>query len=135
MFRFLQLFCENNNIEMKKFLSIQTNDDDSKKTNSINFIEEATGLLRKFFKVMNIKMVNIPNNLLAFIVEITQLPCIDNQIVFIQSTFFEDLSYLAAFFDSEDNQKSRKLGDDSLCILNEMYIQWIQLALNNFEGN
>ena len=38
IFRFLQLFCENNNIEMKRFLSTQINDDDGKKTNSVNFI-------------------------------------------------------------------------------------------------
>lgn len=39
LFRFLQLFCENNNTDMKKFLSVQINNDDSKKTNSVNFIE------------------------------------------------------------------------------------------------
>lgn len=67
IFRFLQLFCENNNKEMKKFLKMQINNDDKNKTNSINFIEEACGLLKKLFKVMNIKLVSIPNNLLAFI--------------------------------------------------------------------
>ena len=74
IFRFLQLFCENNNKDMKKFLSEQINEDEIKKTNSINFIEEACGLLKKIFKVMNIKLVTIPNNLLAFIGEITQTP-------------------------------------------------------------
>jgi hypothetical protein len=36
-FRFLQLFCENGNIEMKRFLLSQTNDAEGtqKKTNSI----------------------------------------------------------------------------------------------------
>lgn len=52
---------------MKKFLSTQINEDDTKKTNSVNFIEEACLLLRKLFKIMNSKIVNIPNNLLAFI--------------------------------------------------------------------
>ena len=48
---------------------------------------------------MNSKVVNIPNNLLAFIGEITQLPCLDNQISLMKSTFFEDISYLASFFE------------------------------------
>lgn len=39
MFRFLQLFCENNNVDMKKFLSTQINEDEARKTNSVNFIE------------------------------------------------------------------------------------------------
>jgi len=47
---------------------------------------------------MNDKVVNIPQTLLDFINEITQLPCIYNQIAFMKSTFFEDLSYLADFF-------------------------------------
>lgn len=67
LFRFLQLFCENNNVDMKRFLSSQTNDDESKKINTVNFIEEACLLLRKFFKIMNNRVVGIPSFLLAFI--------------------------------------------------------------------
>ena len=37
---------------------------------------------------MNSKLVNIPNNLLAFIGEVTQIPIIENQRSFIKSTFF-----------------------------------------------
>jgi inositol 1,4,5-triphosphate receptor type 1/inositol 1,4,5-triphosphate receptor type 3 len=110
MFRFLQLFCENGNVEMKRFLLSQTNDAEGtqKKTNSINFIETTTLLLRKLFKIMNDKVVGIPQTILDFINEITQLPCIDNQIAFMKSTFFEDLSYLADFFISEENLTTRK---------------------------
>lgn len=69
MFRFLQLFCENGNNKMKNFLLSQTNDEEGKikKTNSINFIETTTLLLRKLFKIMNDKVVNIPQTLLDFI--------------------------------------------------------------------
>lgn len=69
MFRFLQLFCENGNNKMKNFLLNQTNDEEGKikKTNSINFIETTTLLLRKLFKIMNDKVVNIPQTLLDFI--------------------------------------------------------------------
>jgi len=69
MFRFLQLFCENGHNKMKNFLLSQTNDEEGKikKTNSINFIETTTLLLRKLFKIMNDKVVNIPQTLLDFI--------------------------------------------------------------------
>jgi hypothetical protein len=76
IFRFLQLFCENNNVKMKHFLRQQVNDDETKKTTSINFIDEGTLLLRKLFKVMNDKIVTIPPCILDFINEITQMPCI-----------------------------------------------------------
>lgn len=74
MFRFLQLFCENNNKDMKKFLSMQINEGGEAKANTINFIVEACILLKKLFKIMNSKLVMIPNNILAFIGEITQVP-------------------------------------------------------------
>ena len=64
---------------MKHFLQEQINDDTLKKTNSINFIDEGTLLLRKLFKVMNDKIVTIPPCILDFINEITQMPCIKNQ--------------------------------------------------------
>lgn len=53
---------------------MQTNEDGATKTNTINFVEEACNLLKKLFKIMNSKLVMIPNNLLAFVGEITQVP-------------------------------------------------------------
>jgi hypothetical protein len=100
--------CENGNNKMKDFLLVQTNTNGDRKTNVVNFIETTSFLLRKIFKVMNVKLVGIPATLLDFISEITQLPCINNQIAFMKSTFFEDLSYLADYFVSEDNLKQRK---------------------------
>ena len=108
VFRFLQLMCENGNNKMKDFLLVQTNTNGDRKTNVVNFIETTSFLLRKIFKVMNVKLVGIPATLLDFISEITQLPCINNQIAFMKSTFFEDLSYLADYFVNEDNLKQRK---------------------------
>ena len=108
IFRFLQLFCENGNNSMKDFLLVQINTNKEKKTNCVNFIETTSFLLRKLFKVMNNKLVGIPATLLEFINEITQLPCINNQISFMKSTFFEDLSYLADYFVTEANLENRK---------------------------
>lgn len=68
------------------------------KVNTINFIYEATQLLRQLFKIMSSKVVNIPPSLLDFINEITQIPCIDCQRALMKSTFFEDISYMAGFF-------------------------------------
>ena len=93
---------------MKRFLSSQTNEDGNVKPNSINFIEEACILLKKIFKIMNNKLVMIPNNLLAFIVEVTQVPVLENQTSFMKSTFFEDISYMATFFASVENRLHRK---------------------------
>ena len=126
---------------MKMFLSLQINEDKNKKTNSINFIDEACMLLKKLFKVMNYKLVMLPGSLLGFIGEITQVPILSNQISFMKSTFFEDISYMASFFDSPENKLLRKFNlvadsdDDPLNSLSEIYQQGVQMALSNFEGN
>lgn len=52
---------------MKKFLTKQVNDDEEKKINSINFIEEGCLILRNLFKIMNNRTVNVPQYILAFI--------------------------------------------------------------------
>ena len=69
IFRLLQLFCENGNIRMKRFLLAQSNDLEGlvRKTNSVNFIETTSLLLRKLFKIMNDNVVGIPKTLLDFI--------------------------------------------------------------------
>ena len=123
---------------MKMFLFEQTNYDDNKKTNSINFIDEASLLLKKLFKVMNHKLVMLPGSLLGFIGEITQVPILKNQISFINSTYFEDVSYMASFFDSPENKLLRKFNlvadseSDPLNSLSEIYQASVQLALSNF---
>ena len=131
IFRFLQLLCENNNIAMKNFL------------------------LRQFFKIMSSNVVNIPPSLLDFVNEITQIPCLTCQKSLMSSTFFEDMSYMAGFFESKENVEQRKfpfyidntprkddedqapgaLDDNSLATLQDIYEKGIGLALSNFEGN
>ena len=139
---------------MKKFLMRQRNDDGTEKITSINFIMEACLLLRQFFKIMSSKVVNIPPSLLDFINEITQIPCLDCQKSLMRSTFFEDISYMAGFFESKENIEQRKFSffidttphhdedepapaeeEDPLSTLMQIYEKGVGLALSNFEGN
>lgn len=110
IFRFLQLFCENNNINTKNFIRLQINNDEesTQKPNSINLINEGCQLLRKFFKIMSVKVVSIPPSLLNFLNEVTQIPCLENQVSLLKETFFEDISYLAGFFETKENLEQRK---------------------------
>jgi hypothetical protein len=38
LFRFMQLLCENNNVEMKKFIRLQIDENGQERANSVNFI-------------------------------------------------------------------------------------------------
>ena len=140
IFRFLQLLCENNNIRLKNFLLKQYNEDGSDKLQIINFVQEACQLLRQFFKIMSIKVVNIPPSILDFINEITQIPCLDCQLSLVKSTFFEDMSYMASFFEDKMNIDQRKFNfyidpenpEDDLKTLVGIYEKGVILGLSNF---
>lgn len=138
-FRFLQLFCENNNIDMKNFLLKQTDECGATKSKTINFIETTTLLLRKFFKIMNRNMSQFKmTQLLDFINECTQIPCLDNQIALTKSSYFEDVCYMSSFFATPENLKSRLFdveNKDTMSQLFEIYEKSIMLALSNLEGN
>lgn len=108
------------------------------KTNYINFVSEACLLLRKLFKIMSSKIVSIPPSILDFINEVTQIPCLENQVSMVKSTFFEDISYMAGFFESKENIEQRKFNfvyedtDDPILGLMEIYEKGVGLALSNF---
>lgn len=73
-FKFLQLLCENNNIENKKYIR-----DQKGKMDPVNFISVATNELRNLFGVMCKQIVDVPLFLLDFILEVTQIPIKQNQ--------------------------------------------------------
>ncbi len=140
-FKFIQLLCENNNIFGKNYIRTQRNTDESVKLNSINFIDVATGELRKLYKILSKPIVGIPLFLLDFILEVTQIPVKDNQITFMRSTFFEDLCQLEHFFSKPENLESRgfekdeESGEYDINELFEIYNKCIAIVKSNFEGN
>lgn len=73
-FKFLQLLCENNNIEGKNWIRFQPD-----KVRQSNFINVATKELRNLFQVMNKEIAPVPMFLLDFLLEVTQIPVKPNQ--------------------------------------------------------
>ncbi len=73
-FKFLQLLCENNNIEGKNWIRFQPD-----KVRQANFINVATKELRNLFQVMNGEIAPVPMFLLDFLLEVTQIPVKPNQ--------------------------------------------------------
>lgn len=69
-FRFLQLLCENNNIEMKNFIRLQSDKEGTPKLNSINLLEFTTSQLRMFLKILNKSITELPNFMLEFVIEV-----------------------------------------------------------------
>lgn len=69
---------ENNNVAMKNFMRVQVDQDKNVKLNSINFIELTTIQLRMFLKIISKPILVIPTAMIEFLVEIIQLPCLEN---------------------------------------------------------
>lgn len=81
--------------------------DGSLKINSINFIEFATSQLRIYFKILNKNLSNVPNFILDFIIEVSQVPCLENQLTLCKTTLFEDSCYLLQHFSVKDHLSQR----------------------------
>lgn len=74
--------------------------------------------------------------MLDFVTEITQLPCLENQLTLCKTTFFEDSCYMSQFFHSKTNQMDRlfELPED-IVNLQELYNKVIMAAMSVLEGN
>lgn len=104
--------------------------------NSINFIEFTTNQLRIFLKIMNKAITLIPSFMLDFLIEVIQLPCLENQITLCKSTFFEDACYLSQFFLNKQNQQNRLFEkSDDLNELQELYNKILIAVMSVLEGN
>lgn len=62
--------------------------------------------IRRLFKVMDKEASIIILPLTDFLNEVVSLPCRDNQIALCDTTFFEDLCYMATFFEDKNNKKA-----------------------------
>lgn len=84
---------------------------------------------------MNINIIEIQLFLLDFINEVTQLPCVENQMDLCKSSYFEDVCFMEAFMTEE--KRSLRLIEDKEDVdkLYEIYNKTVSLALSNMEGN
>lgn len=79
IFRFLQLLCECNNINLKDFVREQINTDGQKKGYSFNLINVAIFEIRRLFKVMHKEASGVIGPLIDFVNEVVTIPCKENQ--------------------------------------------------------
>lgn len=97
-FKFLQLLCENNNIEGKHFIRDQKNP-----LKNFDFIKIAAKEIRNIFQFLTTEICPVSMFLLDFILEVTQIPVKQNQEALMNLTFFEDVCTLHnTFFGKPD---------------------------------
>ena len=128
-FKFLQLLCENNNIENKNLVREQPG-----KLEPINFINTTTTELRNLFEVICKSIVTVPEFLLDFLIEITQIPIKLNQEALMNSSFFEDLCQMGNELLKPGKLEARSF-DESSQPLETIFAKSVQIILSNFEGN
>lgn len=92
-FKFLQLLCENNNVEGKKFIKEQP-----EVVKNFNFIDTACKEVRNLFVALNEEICDVTMFLLDFILEVTQIPVYQNQAALMDLSFFEDVCALQNTF-------------------------------------
>lgn len=85
---------------------------------------------------MNKEASTIILPLVDFVNEVVTIPCLENQKSLSQTTFFEDLCYMASFFSEKSNIIERGFDQPkSFELLNNIYKQCILIILNVLESN
>ena len=135
LYRFIQLLCENNNSRMKDFIRNQVNEEGRVKSNSIDLIEITNIEIRRLFKTLNKRIIALPLSLIYFIYEVTQVPCIDNQIALCKGTFYEDVCRVNRELRDSKVIEAANIGDEEKSILLRTYNKSIEMALSCLEGN
>ena len=128
-FKFLQLLCENSNIEGKNFIRTQPSG-----VKQFDFIAIAAKEVRNLFGALNEEICGVTMFLLEFILEVTMIPVFENQKALMNLSFFEDVCALQNTFSKPDNV-SMKGFDQKEHLIEEIYFKTIQIILSNFEGN
>lgn len=121
LYRFIQLLCEGNNSRMKNFIRNQVNEEGKVKSNSIDFIDITNIEIRRLFKTLNKRIIALPLSLIYFIYEVTQLPCIDNQIALCKGTFYEDICRVNRELSDDIAKEMAGLGNEESKIILRIY--------------
>lgn len=129
-FKFLQLLCQNNNIDGKNFIRDQKND-----IKNFDFIKIAAKEIRNIFIFLNTDICPVSSFLLDFILEVTQIPVYDNQQALMNLTFFEDVCALQNTFFGKPDVISARGFDGHEDLIDQIFFKTIQIILSNFEGN
>lgn len=129
-FKFLQLLCENNNIEGKNFIRDQKNE-----LKNYDFIKIAAKEIRNIFLFLTSDISPVSMFLLDFILEVTQIPVKLNQDALMNLTFFEDVCTLHNTFYNKPDVVSMKGFEDKEDQLEAIFFKAIQIILSNFEGD
>lgn len=84
IFRLLQLFCEGHNLKLQNYLRQQIiNGQQIRMSN--DFISMSSALFANITMVVNCKCADLTDQLLDFLIECVQGPCLENQLDLCQS--------------------------------------------------
>lgn len=135
-YRFLQLLCEGHNIVLQNFLRKQSSNKMAIITNNINFISDTVFKFGSLIKVIDTSISDLVEQILDFLIEAIQGPCLNNQKQLFKSKMtdfikdllndkFVDVTTLKSFEDIEEDMEN----------WNQVIKKGVKLIISMFEGN
>ncbi|KAL4466941.1 hypothetical protein ABPG74_010538 [Tetrahymena malaccensis] len=106
VFRLLQLFCEGHNIDFQNHLRQQIIDQ-QESGKSIDFIMNTTIFFSSAVKYMNIYCIDLIDQILDFLIESIQGPCVENQITMCRGKINETCKDLLQKFQGTPEQNKQ----------------------------
>jgi hypothetical protein len=101
-YRLLQLFCEGHYIDMQEYLRVQKQGGQIN-VKSINFISQIAMHFGIFIRIINSECIKVGSQLLDFLIESLQGPCLNNQQCLTSSKIVDFIKELMKIFQKKQD--------------------------------
>lgn len=136
LFRLLQLLCEGHNLTLQNHLRLQTVKNGTTNPRSHDFISSSAAWFGSFIRFANTDSLPFGDQLLEFLIEAVQGPCIDNQKTLVNSKIINFCMDYATIFNNNSEQKRRGFtSDEQLEDIRNSVTKAMKLLYSLLEGN
>ena len=134
VYRLLQLFCEGHNSTLQNYLRVQTQEGrvNGKSFNFIGFASHFFGNLEKF---INIHCVELGDQLIEFLIESLQGPCLENQLDLSRNKIVDFVKDFVSLFPSDIDYRRRGFSKETNKQIDDIMTKSTTLLISLLEGN
>ena len=134
-FRLLQLYCEGHNLDFQNHLRVQTYLDGEKNYRSFDFLSQSGQWFGSLIRYLNSHTIPYCSQLLDFLIEAVQGPCIENQHALVQAKIIYFCIEFGLMLNNEAEKFRRGFQESDEKELDSAIIKSIKLLYSLLEGN
>lgn len=137
IFRFMQLLCENHNLNLQNILRQQTTVTGNPNSKTFDFVSQLARMVGDFYKLFSCETCDLGQQIIDTLIELIQGPCTGNQTALITAKIIDSSRDFIAGF--EKTQEILPLGfensEEDIQEISEFKSKFVTLLLSLLEGD